>query len=129
MGSSIFAFGLGLLLDVFSGGLPGLFTLISLSAFGAVHVACRFLHLQGPKGQMAIVSLAVFLKLLLLLVLLTSFFSEIVIPASLLWSYGVSALLSGLAAPLAFHLLDRLRSMCFRLVRRSSEEKLRFQED
>lgn len=46
----IFAFGQGILIDLFSGGLHGLFTFLYLCVFGGVYLGSQFFNLQHPRG-------------------------------------------------------------------------------
>ena len=56
------AFGQGLLIDLFSGGVHGLFTMLYSCVFVTVSLASRSLNLNGTKGQIIIVSVAVLIK-------------------------------------------------------------------
>ena len=62
--AGVFALGQGFLIDVFSGGLHGLFTAAYLSVFFVLLLGSRFFNLLNLKGQIIIVSLSVLLPLL-----------------------------------------------------------------
>lgn len=108
--ASVFAFGEGLLFDLFSGGLHGLFTALYLIAFGSVYAGCLSFNLQDPKGQFIIVLSAMLFKGAGFLLLLAVFSTEGVSLGRYLWPLGVSAFMTALLAPLAFGLLNRLRA-------------------
>ena len=57
-----FSLSQGLLTDIYSGGLRGLFAALYLAVYGIIHLGSRFLDLNGVKGQMVIVAVAVFVK-------------------------------------------------------------------
>ena len=59
MGAGIFAFGQGLLIDIFSGGLLGLFTLLYLIIFLGMKLGSSSFNLLAVRGQIFIISLAV----------------------------------------------------------------------
>ena len=87
-GTGIFAFGQGILIDIFSGGILGLFTLLYLIIFFSIKLGSRPLYLLSAGGQIIIVLLAVLL------------FSDILMFAS-------SAIFSGLIAPIIFYFFNQ----------------------
>lgn len=107
--TATFAFGQGILTDLFSGGLHGLFTLLYLGVYGGILLGYRFFDLQGPKGQMIIISLAVLLRELLFFIMLTVFYQDIVFSKDFLVVSGVLAIVTGLTAPILFYVFDCLR--------------------
>ncbi|UCF83261.1 MAG: hypothetical protein JSV50_19120 [Desulfobacteraceae bacterium] len=107
--TATFAFGQGILMDLFSGGLHGLFTLLYLGVYGGILLGYRFFDLQGPKGQMIIISLAVLLRELLFFIMLTVFYQDIVFSKDFLIVSGVLAIGTGLIAPILFYVFDCLR--------------------
>ena len=102
-----FAFGQGLLIDLFSGGLHGLFTLLYLGVLGGIHLGSRFFNPQGPKGQVLIITLAVLLKKALLLLVLNALSPELVFSRFFLWTSGISAIITGVFGPILFYLFNR----------------------
>jgi len=106
--SGAFAFGQGFLIDLFSGGLHGLFTFLYLGVFGAIYLGCRFFDLQTPKGQVIIVSLAVIFKKIFFLFVLVLFSPKVAFPGSFFWISGTSAIITGLMATIIFYLFNRL---------------------
>ena len=121
--AGIFALGQGFLIDVFSGGLQGLFTASYLSVFFVVLLGSRFFNLLIPKGQIIIVSLAVLLKNAMLLILLRIFSQDIVHSKALLLVSLVSICGTGLVAPLFFQLFNHFRGIPTRTVGGPSPEK------
>jgi rod shape-determining protein MreD len=107
-GAGLFALGQGVMMDLFSGGMMGLFALLYLAVFLAIQMGSRFFHLQTFRGLMILILLAVLLRQIMLLGLL-EFFS---LPIHFSWrtyvSFGISALVSGFLAPPCFALLKRL---------------------
>ena len=101
----IFAFGQGLLVDIFSGGMHGLFTLLYLSSFGAIYLGSQFINLHEIKGQLFIVFLAVSFEKAVCLVVFTLGGGN---PSVFYWQSCVSAIGTGAIAPLLFSLLNRL---------------------
>ena len=124
-----FAFGQGLLIDLFSGGLHGLFTLLYLGVLGGIHLGSRFFNPQGPKGQVLIITLAVLLKKALLLLVLNALSPELVFSRFFLWTSGVSAIVTGVFGPILFYLFNRLRRVSFEDALRPSSEKLQALKD
>jgi len=123
VGAGIFALGQGFLIDVFSGGLHGLFSAAYLCVFFVILVGSRFFNLLNPKGQIIIVSLAVLLKNAMLLMLLRIFSQDIVYSKGLVLVSLASIIVSGLAAPLLFQLFNRLRGIPGRMAEGSSPEE------
>jgi rod shape-determining protein MreD len=103
-----FAFGQGLLIDLFSGGLKGLFTFIYLGVVGAIYLGSRFFNLQYPQGQGLMICLAVLAKKLLLLIVLSGFSTEPFFSRSFMLMSLTSAIGTGLMGPLVFCLFTRL---------------------
>ena len=108
--SGSFAFGQGLLIDLFSGGPQGLFAFTHLCSFGAIVFGCRFFNLQHPKGQIIIVSLAVLVGRCVFCVTHAVFSEGVSIPVSFLWMSMLSAAGTGVAGPVVFHLLNVIRA-------------------
>ena len=109
--AGLFALGQGILVDLFSVGPVGLFSLLYLTAFLSMLGGCRIFDLDSPRGQVILISLAVYLKALFLLLLLLVFSFEIPSISSLLILCGVSALVTGLLSPLFFHFLYLVRRL------------------
>ena len=106
-----FAFGQGCLIDLFSGGLDGLFALLYLSVFGGIYLGCRFFNLQEPKGQFILVFLAVLLKGTVSFIVLKAFYTQVVFSKSYIFVTVTSAIGAGLIAPFIFSLFNSLQSI------------------
>jgi len=106
----MFAFGQGILIDLFSGGLHGLFTFLYLCVFGGVYVGSQFFNLQHPRGQMIIVAMAVLLKKVMFFMMLTVFYHRLAFSKDFLWVSGFLVIGTGLISPILFYLFDCLRA-------------------
>ena len=106
----IFAFGQGILIDLLSGGLHGLFTFLYLCVFGGVYLGSQFFNLQHPRGQMIIVALAVLLKKVMFFMMLTVFYHRLAFSTDFLWVSGFLVMGTGLISPILFYLFDCLRA-------------------
>ena len=123
IGAGIFALGQGFLIDVYSGGLHGLFTASCLVVFFAILLGSQFFNILNPKGQIIIVSLAVLLKNAVMLILLSIFSQDIVYSKTFLSVSLVSICATGLAAPLFFKLFNHIMGVPTRIIGGSSPEK------
>jgi rod shape-determining protein MreD len=122
-GTGIFAFGQGLLIDIFTAGPLGLFTLVYLMLFlGINFVGSRFFDLHTTKGQVIIIALAVFLKEVFVLIFLYISSSEIMVSSTILLAFAASAICSGLIGPLVFYFFNRLNDVFIGSVRGTSDE-------
>lgn len=110
--SGSFAFGQGLLIDIFSGGLHGLFTFIYFVVFLGIHLGTRIFNLQELKGQVLLISLLVLLKKSMFFLVLTVFSTEIIFSKSFLLGSVASAIGTGLITPIIFYIFSRLRIIC-----------------
>ncbi len=106
-----FALGQGLLIDIFSSGLHGLFAFLYLSIFWGIYLGSLFFNLQTAKGQIMIVSLAIFLKSIVLLTVLSLFSNSIVFSKSFLSASAISIIGTGLITPILFIFFNRLRGI------------------
>ena len=106
-----FALGQGILIDLFSTGLQGLFPSLYLGVFCGIAIASRFFNLREARGQAIIVAIAILFKQVLM-VLLVGVFSHKLIASSYFFQVtAISILGSGIIAPLVFMLLNGLRAM------------------
>jgi len=117
-----FAFGQGLLIDLLSGGIHGLFTFIYLSVFGCIYLGSQLFNLEYPKGQILLISSVVLLKKILLLLVLSTFSREIFFPRSFLSVSVASAICTGLLAAILFYLFNVLRGFFMRGGEKSKAE-------
>ncbi len=107
-GAGLFALGQGVMMDLFSGGMMGLFALLYLAVFLAIQMGSRFFHLQTFRGLMILILIAVLLRQLMLLGLLELFSFSIHFSWRTYVSFGISALVSGALAPPCFALLKQV---------------------
>ena len=122
--AGIFALSQGLLIDVFSGGLLGLFTLLYLIVFLSINLESRFFDLRSARGQVIVISLTVLLKGFLLITFLNIFTLRIHISSLALWAFAASAACSGLIGPVLFYLFNHLKSFLIRGIRETSEDEI-----
>lgn len=118
-GAGIFALGQGFITDLFSGSILGLFTLIYLFVFLCVRLASRPLDLFSPGGQVVVVSMGVILKEVMMVVLLHLFSMEVSLSPVNYLSFFVSAVCSGLIAPVLFYIMH---SLCYFLAGEEDSE-------
>jgi rod shape-determining protein MreD len=104
----IFAFVLGILIDIFSAGPLGLFALIYLVVFRGIQLGSLLFDLFSSAGQIILVVLAVLLKEILFLSCLYIFSLGTHLSSTEILTFASSALLSGLLAPVVFCLLNLL---------------------
>ena len=113
-GAVIFAIGQGFLIDTFSSGLLGLFTLLYLITFLSIKFGALFFELESLRGQIFLIFIAVFLKESFLIAFLKTFAMEIFISLTDLLSFVTSALFSGLIAPLLFLVFNQISRLLSR---------------
>ena len=113
-GAVIFAIGQGFLIDTFSSGLLGLFTLLYLITFLSIKFGSVFFDLYSLRGQIFLISIAVFLKEIFLIAFLKAFAMEIFISLTDLLSFVTSALFSGLIAPILFFIFNQISRLFIR---------------
>jgi rod shape-determining protein MreD len=107
-GAGIFAFGQGLLIDIFSAGLSGVFTFLYLVIFFGLQLGARLLDLGSVMGQIILVSLAVLLKQIIFVGILGIFSFETRVTSHVFFAFATSSLFSGLIAPFLFSLFNHL---------------------
>ncbi len=113
-GAVIFAIGQGFLIDTFSSGLLGLFTLLYLITFLSIKFGSFFFDLDSLRGQIFLIFIAVFLKEIFLIAFLKAFAMEIFMSLTDLLSFMTSALFSGLIAPLLFFVFNQISRLLIR---------------
>lgn len=120
-GAVVFAIGQGFLIDTFSSGLLGLFTLLYLLTFMSIKLGSSFFDLDSVRGQIFLIFIAVFLKEIFLIAFLKAFAMEIFISLTDLLSFVTSALFSGLIAPILFFIFNQISRLLIR-----KEEEVRY---
>jgi hypothetical protein len=106
--AGVFALGQGFLIDIFSGGVHGLFAFLYLGVFCAIYLGSLFFNLQTAKGQIMIVILAVSLKNIVFLTVISLISNSIVFSKSFLGASAVSIICTGLVTPIFVSLFNRL---------------------
>ena len=114
-GAGIFAFGQGLLIDIFSNGILGLSTLLYLIIFFCIKIGSYPIDVFSVRGQIIIISLTVFLKEILYVTFLYLLPFKITFSPSAFFEFGASAICSGLIAPLLFYMFNRVTFMLTRI--------------
>jgi len=113
-GAGIFALGQGLLTDIFSGGIWGFHSILYLAIFLIAKIISRPFDLLSAFGQVALISIAVMAKEFLRIPLLHLFSLNINFSFFDFLMFIISALSSGLIAPLIFYLLNSLGRLFYR---------------
>jgi rod shape-determining protein MreD len=119
-GACIYAFFLGMLIDFFSAGVLGLFTLVYMLVFLTIEWGSRFFDLHSFKGQMILVFLGVFVRETCVVGLLDIFAYQVHFSSSLFLGFAVSAGITGILAPFIFSFFEWLRTMLSGRLRESS---------
>jgi len=101
----IFAFCQGFLLDVFSGGVLGFFTLLYLLVYFSIRIASHPIDLLSPVGRAAVVFIAVMIKELIMLLFFNLFSFEYIFSGNSLLSFFLSAVLTSILSIFIFHFL------------------------
>ena len=107
----IFALGQGLLIDVFSGGILGLFTLVYVLFFIGVKFGSYPFHLHSFEGQIIFISLASLMKEFLVLLFMNLFSFEISFSFTAFTLLFASSIFTGLLAPVIFFILHKINSL------------------
>ena len=105
---ALFALVQGLMIDIYSAGIFGLFSFIYTGLFAGMVIGSRFLDLASLKGAVILISLAVFVKDLFLIVLLNVFSYKVNPSVADFFAVVMAALLSGLASPIIHVILVRI---------------------
>jgi rod shape-determining protein MreD len=107
-GAGIYAFFMGLVIDVFSGGITGLFTLLYLMIFIGLKLGSRPFHLFSPGGQIIVISLAVILKEILIIIFFRLFSLESIFSLQILLKLTLSSIFTGLIGSIVIFLLNQM---------------------
>jgi len=110
IGACIFALSQGLFIDLFSGGMHGLFNFLYLIVFGGIWLVSCFFNLQSPKGQFVIISITMILKKMFLFLMLAAFSQDPFFPQSFLWVSIWLTVYTGLMAPVLFYLFNLVKT-------------------
>ncbi len=113
--AGVFALGMGLLIDVLSGGPMGLFTVIFLILFLGIRLGDTLFDLQTVKGQLIVVALAVFLKKLLFIGFLNLFSFRTAMNVQILFAFFCSAAFTAVASPAVSFGYDAISRVLWKL--------------
>ncbi len=109
IGAVVFAMAQGVLMDIFSGGWPGLFALLYMVVFLSIQLGAKFFDLYSSRGLLILTFLAVCIKGLLFMGLLYALSSRLTIsPSSSFAALAVSALSTALLAPPIYYALSNM---------------------
>lgn len=109
-GACVYAFFLGMLVDLFAAGVPGLFTFLYVTVFLVIELGSRFFDLQTIKGPMILVFLGALARQLCLVGMLEVLAYQVHFSSSLFLGFVVSAGVTGLIAPFVFSLFDWIKT-------------------
>jgi cell shape-determining protein MreD len=109
-GACVYAFFLGMLVDLFAAGVPGLFTFLYVMVFLIIELGSRFFDLQTVKGPMILIFIGALVRQLCLVGLLDVLAYQVHFSSSLFLGFAVSAGVTGLIAPFVFSLLDWIKT-------------------
>ena len=109
----LFIYTQGLLIDVLSGGVLGLYALIYLLVFGCIKLGSHLFDLQSSRGQFIIVVLAVLLKGIFTLAIFYIFSWRAGVSNEQLLTIPTSALCSGCVAYFISYILFRFKEGVF----------------
>jgi len=107
-GAGIFAFCLGIVIDIFSAGPVGLFALLYMTIFWGIKFGSLIFDFLSISGQVILITLAVLLKEILFLTVSYIFSLETILSPSIFLAFASSAVCSGLISPIVFHFYNRL---------------------
>lgn len=112
-GAGIFALCQGLFTDILSGGTWGFHAILYLIIYLLIKLISRPFDMFSVSGQITLVFIAVLVKECLSIPLLYLFFQDISLSFYMFSTFIISAVLSGLIAPLIFYLLNALGRLFF----------------
>jgi rod shape-determining protein MreD len=119
-GACVYAFLLGMLIDFFSAGVIGVFTLVYVLVFLTIEWGSRFFDLTSVKGQMILVFAGALVREMSVVGLLDILAYQIHFSFSLFLGFAVSAAITGIVAPFIFSFFEWLRAMLSGRLRESS---------
>ena len=106
--AGIFAFCMGFLIDVISGGTLGFFTLLYLLVYVSARMLSHPIDLLSPGGRATIVFIAVIFKELFMAALLSLFSFGVIFDIKDILRFILSALITSLVSPLVFNIFKRI---------------------
>lgn len=109
--AGVFAFTQGLLMDTYSAGLFGLFSLLYFLVFWGVAAGSRFFDFNTARGLFLLVLVVTLAKSFLFVVVLGTFQLGSDLSSYSLFKMATSAVVSALVAPLIFRFLGPFRHL------------------
>lgn len=106
VGAAVFAMGQGIFTDIFSAGWPGLSPLLYMFVFLAIQLGSRFFDLHSSRGLLILIFLAVCVKGLLFMGLLSMLTPRITLSSTSFPALVVSALSTALLAPPLYYAIS-----------------------
>ncbi|MDY7037146.1 MAG: hypothetical protein SV375_13405 [Thermodesulfobacteriota bacterium] len=107
-GAGLFAFIMGILVDIFSACPLGLFPFLYLTIFLSIKHGSFFFDLLSARGQITLVTLAVLGKAVLFVTFLNLLSLEMTFTSSNILAFATSAICSGMFAPFIFNVYNFL---------------------
>jgi rod shape-determining protein MreD len=101
----IFAFCQGFLLDVFSGGVTGLYTLLYLLVYCIIRLISHPIDLYSPTGRTAVIFIAVMVKELLLVIFINIFFLQYNFSLDSFYQFCISSVITSIISIFILHFL------------------------
>ncbi len=112
-GAGVFSFGMGVLTDLFAGGLFGFYKLVYLILFLIIRFGSQPLDLFSIGTQAVIVFTAVLLRGMVMITFLSLFSLRTIFSFSDFFVLLLSALCTGLIAPFLFYLFNYVNRFAF----------------
>lgn len=122
--AGIFAFSQGLVIDIFSTGLLGLFTFLYLMVLLSIFLGSRLFDLNFQRGQFLVISSAALVKQIVFFSLVKAFSFDITVSASVLLSFIASALCVGLVGPILFYVLNCVNNIFIGGIRKIPKQQI-----
>lgn len=105
--AGLFAFFQGLMVDVYSAGILGIFTFLNLAAFFCIQLGGKFFDLYSTRGLLILIAGSIIIKDILFIGLATAFSVNIDISSSAIAPSVLSGLVSALIAPFIYFIFNR----------------------
>lgn len=104
----LFAFFQGLVMDMYSGSIYGLFSFVYLCVYIFIYISSRFIDIHKRTGYISLIFLAMLLKDMLLLLITQIFYKGIPMSMSFLSDLLFCVILTVFIGPAIFKMLNRL---------------------
>jgi rod shape-determining protein MreD len=107
--AAVFAFSQGLVVDLYSAGLMGLFTGFYLVIFCVALLSCGFFDIHHAKGQFIITSLAVAIGKAFFFIIVNLVMPDSIFHWPWTWQAASTAVVTGLLSPVIISVLQVMR--------------------